>query len=87
MTVAKRIKWFVPAQDGRQYRPFGIDCEGAATLFGHHGGWNRTGAAGPNQPSPQELAAANRAFWAGLDRVPADRQIRLSSQSDEEPTP
>ncbi|WP_328414323.1 hypothetical protein OG470_19780 [Micromonospora sp. NBC_00389] len=85
--MAKRIKWFVAAQDGQQYRPLGIDCEGAATLFGHHGGWNRTRAAGPDQPSPQELAAENRAFWAGLDRVPADWQIRLNPQGDEKPAP
>ncbi|MEU7753737.1 hypothetical protein [Micromonospora sp. NPDC049171] len=83
--MTKRIKWFVPAQDGQQYTPFGIDCEGAATLFGHRGGWNRTGTAGPNQASPQELAAENHAFWAGLDRVPADWQIRLNPQGDEKP--
>ncbi|MEK8106533.1 hypothetical protein NKG94_17215 [Micromonospora sp. M12] len=85
--MAIRIKWFVPAQDGRQYRPFGIDREGAATLFGHHGGWNRTGATGPNQPSAQELAAENRAFWARVDPAPADRQIGLDPQSDEKPAP
>ncbi|MFG1917411.1 hypothetical protein [Micromonospora sp. NPDC048898] len=83
--MAKRIKWFVPAQDSRQYRPFGIDCEGAATLFGHRSGWNRTGAAGPDQPSPQGLAAENRAFWAALDRVPADCQMGLDLRGDERP--
>ncbi|MGC4750542.1 hypothetical protein ACLQ28_33505 [Micromonospora sp. DT201] len=87
MTVAKRIKWFVPAQDGRQYRPFGIDCEGAATLFGHHSGWNRTGAASPDQQSAQERAAENRAFWTALGPVPADWQRGLSPQGEVKPAP
>ncbi|MET7667345.1 hypothetical protein [Micromonospora luteifusca] len=82
MTVAKRFKWFVPAQDGRQYRPFGIDCEGAATLFGHRGGWNRTGVSGLEQPSARELAAENRAFWADSGQPPIDQQIALGSHSD-----
>ncbi|WP_210864626.1 hypothetical protein [Micromonospora sp. C97] len=83
MTVAKRFKWFVPAQDGRQYRPFGIDCEGAATLFGHRGGWNRTGVGGPDQPSARELAAENRAFWAGSGLPPIDQQNTLGSRAGE----
>lgn len=83
MTVAKRFKWFVPAQDGRQYRPFGIDCEGAATLFGHRGGWNRTGAGGSKQLSARELAAENRAFWAGSGLSPIDQQIALGSHAGE----
>ncbi|MEU5872572.1 hypothetical protein AB0A73_13570 [Glycomyces sp. NPDC047369] len=82
--MAKRFKWFVPAQDGRQYRPFGIDCEGAATLFGHRGGWNRTGVGGPNQPSARELAAENRAFWANSGVPAIDQQIALGSHVDEE---
>ncbi|MGW2625862.1 hypothetical protein [Micromonospora taraxaci] len=83
MTVAKRLKWFVPAQDGRQYRPFGIDCEGAATLFGHRGGWNRTGGGGSEQQSAHQLAAENRAFWAGSGLRPIDQQIALGSGAGE----
>ncbi|MFJ6197273.1 hypothetical protein [Micromonospora sp. NPDC092111] len=56
-----RIKWFVP-RDGHAYRPFGIDREGAATLYGHRGGWTR-----PDEATAQDVARGNRRFWASLD--------------------
>ncbi|MEV4481734.1 hypothetical protein [Micromonospora coxensis] len=60
-----RNKWFA-SRDGRQYKPFGIDCQGAATLYGHHGGWTR-----PDEPSAEDEAPGNRAFWASLNPTAA----------------
>ncbi|MEU7802628.1 hypothetical protein AB0B10_25550 [Micromonospora arborensis] len=77
-----RLKWFVPRRDGQTYKPFGIDCEDAAPLYGHRGGWNLAGATGHDQPAAQEIAASNRAFWASLDRPAGPKG---SSRGDERP--
>ncbi|MER5337959.1 hypothetical protein [Micromonospora sp. NPDC002717] len=69
-----RRKWFAPAGDGVTYSPFGIDCEGAATLFEGRSGWNRTPGE-PDEQTVQELAETNRAFWVLLDQQPS-RQPR-----------
>ncbi|PSK67595.1 hypothetical protein B0E53_00405 [Micromonospora sp. MH33] len=66
----RRIKWFTPADD-RAFAPFGIDCEGAATLYSNHGGCHLAGADGLGRPPATELAEANHAFWVALDRAPA----------------
>ncbi|WP_329007612.1 hypothetical protein OG271_18005 [Micromonospora rifamycinica] len=65
-----RIKWFVP-RDGQPYQPFGIDREGAATLYGHRGGWSRS-----DEATAQEVARVNRRFWAGLSSLPAQAPAR-----------
>ncbi|MEV4210156.1 hypothetical protein [Micromonospora sp. NPDC049662] len=83
MTVMKRIKWFVPAQDSQRYQPLGIDCEGAATLFAHHGGWNETRASDPARPSAQEIAAENRAFWTASEPAAHDQPTGLGLHRDE----
>jgi hypothetical protein len=73
-----RRKWFAPADDGETYSPFGIDCEGAATLFGHRSGWNRIHATEPTEPDEQtvqEVAETNRAFWALLDQQPPPQRL------------
>ncbi|MFI9644402.1 hypothetical protein ACIG87_30875 [Micromonospora sp. NPDC051925] len=64
-----RVKWFVP-RDGQAYQPFGIDREGAATLYGHRGGWSRA-----DEATAQDVARDNRRFWAGLGR-PAQAPAR-----------
>ncbi|MEU9505983.1 hypothetical protein AB0D32_06850 [Micromonospora sp. NPDC048170] len=64
-----RRKWFVSVRDGEPYSPFGLDCEGAATLYGERGGCN---VAGPGRTAGQgvdDLARRNRDFWAAADRV------------------
>ncbi|MER7471710.1 hypothetical protein [Micromonospora sp. NPDC000018] len=63
-----RRKWFAPGGDGETYSPFGIDCEGAATLFGGRSGWNRA-AGESDEQAVQELAETNRAFWVLLDQL------------------
>ncbi|MFC0030101.1 hypothetical protein ACFFMM_11270 [Micromonospora chaiyaphumensis] len=73
----RRIKWFTPADDG-QFAPFGIDRGGAATLYGNRSGGHLVGANGQSESAAEELAEANRAFWAALDRTsePTRRSLR-----------
>ncbi|MFG1779039.1 hypothetical protein ACGFIR_00080 [Micromonospora sp. NPDC049051] len=70
-----RRKWFAPAGDGETYSPLGIDCEGAATLFGGRSGWIRTLGASDEQ-IVQGFAETNRAFWALLDEQPPPQSLR-----------
>jgi hypothetical protein len=74
-----RRKWFAPDGDGETYSPFGLDCAGAATLFAHRNGCNRTPRE-PDEQSVQELAEANRVFWALLDQQPPQPRWRLMSR-------
>jgi hypothetical protein len=62
-----RIKWFTSIGD-RAPAPLGVDCEGAATLYGRQDGFTLPSSTGPTDP--QERAAANRAFWTAAP-VPA----------------
>ncbi|MEH0975111.1 hypothetical protein V6U77_28675 [Micromonospora sp. CPCC 205546] len=71
-----RRKWFAPAGDGETYSPLGIDCEGAATLFGSRSGWARIHTADPDEQTVQEFAETNRAFWALLDQQPPPQSLR-----------
>ncbi|MFG1872083.1 hypothetical protein [Micromonospora arborensis] len=64
-----RFKWFVPWGDAQAYDPFGIICASAVPLYGHRGGWTLAGATGPDQPTAQEAAASNRAFWDDIGRA------------------
>lgn len=63
----RRIKWFTPADD--RALPFGIDCEGVATLYGNRSGGHLVGVESRSELAAEELAEANRAFWAALDRT------------------
>ncbi|MEU1687873.1 hypothetical protein [Micromonospora sp. NPDC005707] len=72
----RRIKWFTLADDG-QFAPFGIDCGGAATLYGNRSGAHLVGANSRSESAAEELAEANRAFWAGLDRTPESTRRSL----------
>ncbi|MFG1951731.1 hypothetical protein [Micromonospora sp. NPDC048830] len=67
-----RKKWFLPGNDDTPYKPFGIDCEGAATLYGHHGGWN--GAATLGLDDTSVAAERNRAVWEYLNQQPTDAE-------------
>ncbi|RLK24674.1 hypothetical protein DER29_2598 [Micromonospora sp. M71_S20] len=63
-----RCEWFAPARDGEPYSPFGLDCEGAATLYGDCGGCNFAGPGRADQGA-EDLAQRNRDFWMAADRV------------------
>ncbi|WP_328384389.1 hypothetical protein OHQ88_33490 (plasmid) [Micromonospora zamorensis] len=64
-----RVKWFAPRDGGQPYKPLGIDCEGAATLYGHRAGWNR---ADTGTSSPADEARRNQDFWMNTDRPASD---------------
>ncbi|MEU2167940.1 hypothetical protein ACH47V_25565 [Micromonospora chersina] len=82
----RRIKWFTPADDG-QFAPFGIDCEGVATLYGNRSGGHLVGADGRSELAAEELAEANHAFWAALDRTsePTRRSLRRRRRGPHRP--
>lgn len=65
-----RIKWFTPSGE-QAFKPFGIDCEGSATLYGNRGGWHLAGVTGPDLPRSEDIARENRAFWARLEGAAA----------------
>ncbi|MFG1888131.1 hypothetical protein ACGFIR_09710 [Micromonospora sp. NPDC049051] len=63
-----RRKRFAPACDGEPYSLFGLDWEGAATLYGDRGGCNFPGPGRADQET-DDLAQRNPGFWMAADRV------------------
>lgn len=75
-----RRKWFVSVREGEPYSPFGLDCEGAATLYGERGGCNVAGSDRTADQGAEDLAQRNRDFWTAADRAatptkPAPRRL------------
>lgn len=71
VVAVRRIKWLTPAPaDDGQFASFGIDCGGAATLYGNRSGGHLVGANSRSESAAEELAETNRAFWTALDRTP-----------------